>query len=98
MKRTAARFLFASAALALATLAVTILTVAGPLAPAQTPPAAPEAVDPAMAAQKAAFLALPEARRKAAQDARVWVGFYDGVADGDLGKRRATRLSPSRRA
>ena len=82
MKRTAARFLFASATLALA-----ILTVAGPGAHAQTPPAAPEAADPAFAAQKAAFLALPEAMRKAAQDALVWLGFYNGVADGDFGKR-----------
>ena len=40
-----------------------------------------------MAGQKAAFLALPEATRKAAQDALVWLGFYNGVADGDFGKR-----------
>ncbi len=50
-------------------------------------PVAKEAADPAMAAQKAAFLALPESKRKAAQDALVWLGFYNGVADGDLGKR-----------
>src|SRR5271166_73278 len=87
MKRTAARFLFAFATLALATLALAILPVAGPGAHAQTPPAAPEAADPASAAQKAAFLALPEATRKAAQDALVWLGFYNGVADGDFGKR-----------
>ena len=43
--------------------------------------------DAAMAGQKAAFLALPEATRKAAQDALVWLGFYNGVADGDFGKR-----------
>ena len=70
-----------------ATLALAILPVAGPAAHAQTPPAAPEAADPAMAAQKAAFLALPEATRKAAQDALVWLGFYNGVADGEFGKR-----------
>jgi len=87
MKRTAARFLFAFATLALATLALAILPVAGPGAHAQTPPAGPEAADPAMAAQKAAFLALPEAMRKAAQDALVWLGYYNGVADGDFGKR-----------
>ncbi len=50
-------------------------------------PVAKEAADPAMAAQKAAFLALPESKRKAAQDALVWLGSYNGVADGDLGKR-----------
>ena len=82
MKRTAARFLFASATLVLA-----ILPVAGPGAHAQTPPAAPEAADPAFAAQKAAFPALPEATRRAAQDALVWLGFYNGVADGEFGKR-----------
>jgi hypothetical protein len=58
-----------------------------PPALAQTPAAAPPAVDAAFAAQKAAFLALPEATRKAAQDALVWLGFYDGVNDGDFGKR-----------
>ena len=40
-----------------------------------------------MAAQKAAFLALPEATRKAVQEALVWLGFYVGVNDGDFGKR-----------
>ena len=45
------------------------------------------AVDAALAAQKAAFLALPEGTRKAAQDALVWLGFYNGVNDGDFGKR-----------
>lgn len=55
---------------------------------AQTPPsAAPAAADAALAAQKAAFLALPEATRKAAQDALVWLGFYNGASDGDFGKR-----------
>jgi peptidoglycan hydrolase-like protein with peptidoglycan-binding domain len=54
----------------------------------QTPPAPPAtAGDAAFAAQKAAFLALPEATRKAAQDALVWLGFYNGVNDGDFGKR-----------
>ena len=47
----------------------------------------PPVVDAALAAQKAAFLALPEATRKAAQDALVWLGFYNGVNDGDFGKR-----------
>jgi peptidoglycan hydrolase-like protein with peptidoglycan-binding domain len=58
-----------------------------PIASAQTPPAAPSAEDAAMAAQKVAFLALPEATRKAAQEALVWLGLYVGVNDGDFGKR-----------
>jgi peptidoglycan hydrolase-like protein with peptidoglycan-binding domain len=55
-------------------------------AQAQTPPAVPPADDAAMAAQKAAFLALPEATRKAGQEALVWLGLYVGVNDGDFGK------------
>ena len=54
---------------------------------AQTPLAGLTASDAAFASQKAAFLALPEATRKAAQDAFVWLGFYNGVNDGDFGKR-----------
>jgi hypothetical protein len=59
-----------------------------PAAPtrAQTPPTPPTATDAALAAQKAAFLALPESTRKAAQDALVWLGFYVGVVDGDFGR------------
>ena len=40
-----------------------------------------------MAARKAAFLALPEATRKAVQEALVWLGLYVGVNDGEFGKR-----------
>ena len=69
-----------------AVLALALLLVAGPLAEAQTPSAV-SAPDAALAAQKAAFLALPEGTRKAAQDALVWLGFYNGVIDGDFGKR-----------
>jgi len=54
---------------------------------AQAPQAASSAADAALAAQKAAFLALPEATRRAAQDALVWLGFYNGVNDGEFGKR-----------
>jgi len=57
-----------------------------PLASAQTPAAAPSADDAAMAAQKAAFMGLPEASRKAVQEALVWLGLYVGVNDGDFGK------------
>jgi peptidoglycan hydrolase-like protein with peptidoglycan-binding domain len=56
-------------------------------ASAQTPPAGPSPEDAAMAAQKAGFMVMPEAARKAAQDALVWLGFYNGVNDGDFGKR-----------
>src|ERR1700722_8404126 len=59
-----------------------------PLASAQTlmRPAAPSTDDAAMAARKVAFLALPEATRKAAQEALVWLGLYVGVNDGEFGK------------
>ena len=62
-----------------------------PLASAQTPPTAPSADDAAMAAQKAAFMGLPEASRKARQEALVWLGLYVGVNDGDFGKRHPRR-------
>src|SRR3984957_6869088 len=58
-----------------------------PIVSAQAPPAAPSADAAAMAAQKAAFMGLPEATRKAAQEALVWLGLYVGVNDGDFGKR-----------
>ena len=68
-------------------LAIALLVLAAPPVRAQTQPAATPAADAALAAQKAAFLALPEATRKSAQDALVWLGFYNGVIDGDFGKR-----------
>ena len=69
-------------------LALTASILGAGLAPAQTPPApAAPAADAAFAAQKSAFLALPPATRKAAQDALVWLGFYNGANDGDFGKR-----------
>jgi peptidoglycan hydrolase-like protein with peptidoglycan-binding domain len=82
MKRAAA-----SLVSAVAILTPAILPVAREAAHAQTPPAAKEAADAALASQKAAFLALPETTRKAAQDALVWLGFYNGVVDGDFGQR-----------
>ena len=51
------------------------------------PPAAAAPADAAFEAQKAAFLALPLATRVAAQDALVWLGFYNGMSDGDFGAR-----------
>jgi peptidoglycan hydrolase-like protein with peptidoglycan-binding domain len=76
MKRSPAGLLFALG-----------LGLLSPPGLAQTAPAAPSADDAAMAAQRAAFLALPEATRKAAQEALVWLGLYVGVNDGDFGKR-----------
>ena len=73
-------------AVAMAASAIALAT--GWDARAQAPPGTPSApADAALAAQKAAFLALPEATRKSAQDALVWLGFYNGVIDGDFGKR-----------
>jgi Putative peptidoglycan binding domain len=81
MRRTRSRLAIARAVVALA-----ILDAAGVVAHAQTPPAPASPADAAVAAQKAAFLALPESTRKAAQDALVWLGFYVGVVDGDFGR------------
>ena len=68
--------------------AVAILPFVASQASAQTHTATVSAADDAtMTAQKAAFLALPEATRKAAQEALVWLGLYVGVNDGDFGKR-----------
>ena len=56
----------------------------------QTPPATtPRAVAPdsAFDAARAAFDALPEAERKAVQDALAWVGDYAGMADGSFGRQ-----------
>jgi hypothetical protein len=51
-------------------------------APTPTP-----SVDARADAQKSAFLALPEADRKAVQDALGWLGLYNGAVDGAWGKR-----------
>ena len=81
MQRTSSRLVIARAVAAL-----TILLAAGRLADAQPPPTSASSADAALAAQKAAFLALPESTRKTAQDALVWLGFYNGVVDGDFGR------------
>jgi hypothetical protein len=49
--------------------------------------ASPSTADAVLSAQKSAFLGLPESVRKAAQDALVWLGFYNGVSDGAFGPR-----------
>jgi peptidoglycan hydrolase-like protein with peptidoglycan-binding domain len=79
MKRIACRTIFS--------LAIVAHTVIPHAVRAQATGAAPGSTDAAMAAQKAAFLALPEATRKAAQEALVWLGLYNGVADADFGTR-----------
>ena len=58
-----------------------------PALPRTPPPPPPAGADAAFAAEKAAFLALPLATRKAAQDALVWLGLYNGTNDGDFGRR-----------
>src|SRR5271165_5782110 len=72
----------------LACLLGAALVCAAP-ATAQTPPAKAPATAPdaALEAAKSAFLALPLATRVAVQGALVWLGFYNGTADGDFGKR-----------
>ena len=56
-------------------------------APPSPPASATAAADARLEAQKAAFLAMPEADRKAAQDALGWLDFYNGAVDGAFGKR-----------
>ncbi len=59
---------------------------------AQTPQApAPAAADPAFEAARRAFEALPEAERRALQEALVWTGDFNGVVGAAFG--RATRAA-----
>ncbi|WP_449411744.1 peptidoglycan-binding domain-containing protein [Methylobacterium komagatae] len=57
----------------------------GKLAPPS--PAAPKAADPVFEAARSAFEPLPEAERKALQDALVWTGDFNGVVSGSFGRR-----------
>ncbi len=59
------------------------LTGSQALAQGPAPAAAP---DPAFEAARAAFDALPEADRRAIQDALVWTGDYKGTVDGGFGR------------
>jgi hypothetical protein len=52
-----------------------------------SPPTPAASLDARTEAQKAAFLAMPETDRKAAQDALGWLGLYNGAVDGAFGKR-----------
>ena len=61
--------------------------------PRRRPAAQTRAADAMLEVQKAAFLALPLATRKAAQDALVWLGFYNGASDGDFGKRTRNSIA-----
>ena len=69
---------------AVAALALAFIPQAGL---AETAPAPPTAADARADAQKSAFLALPEADRKAVQDALGWLGLYNGAVDGAWGRR-----------
>jgi peptidoglycan hydrolase-like protein with peptidoglycan-binding domain len=70
-------------------LLAAFLGLASHAAGAQSPPPVPRApgADPALDAARAAFEALPEADRRAIQDALVWTGDYSGVADGAFGRQ-----------
>ena len=72
-------------------------------AQAQTPPrAAPKPppvgtpADPASEIARATFEALPEADRKAIQDALVWTGDFNAVVSGGFGRRTFEALSAYR--
>ncbi len=80
-----------AAALVAAALAAPTASVAQP---AQRPPAA--ASDPAVEAMRARFEALPEAERKALQDALVWTGDYNSVVSGAFGRRTFEGLNAYR--
>ncbi|MCJ2053414.1 serine protease [Methylobacterium sp. J-070] len=60
------------------------------------PRAAPAPVDPAVEAARAAFEALPEAERKAIQDALVWTGDFNAVVSGAFGRRTFEALNAYR--
>src|SRR5690242_10704658 len=55
------------------------------------------AADPAFEAAMAAFEALPEAERKAVQDALVWTGDYNSVITGTFGRRTFEALAAYQR-
>ncbi|GJD45043.1 hypothetical protein AFCDBAGC_2912 [Methylobacterium cerastii] len=81
-------------------LSVALALLAAPAvaqAPKVPPPRAPAtAPDPAFEAMRAAFEALPEAERKALQDALVWTGDYNSVVNGAFGRRTFEALNAAR--
>ncbi|MDP4024762.1 serine protease [Methylobacterium sp. NEAU 140] len=62
-------------------------------APAKPAPANPAPADPALDGMRAAFEALPEAERKALQDAMVWTGDFNAVVSGAFGRRTFEALT-----
>ena len=72
---------------ALGWLALALALAAPAALRAESAPPAASSVDAAYDSQKAAFEALPEADRKAIQEALIWSGHYLGVVDGVFGKR-----------
>nr|WP_246686662.1 serine protease [Methylobacterium sp. WL30] len=62
----------------------------------QPPRPSAAAPDPAFEAMRAGFEALPEAERKALQDALVWTGDYNSVVNGAFGRRTFEALSAAR--
>ena len=58
-----------------------------PLRPPPKPPTAGAPADPAFETAKTAFEALPEADRKAVQEALVWTGDFNTVVSGAFGRR-----------
>lgn len=65
-------------------------------APKAAPPARPTVPDPAFEATRVAFEALPEAERKAVQDALVWTGDFNAVVSGAFGRRTFDALTAYR--
>ncbi|MCJ2125019.1 serine protease [Methylobacterium sp. J-077] len=65
-------------------------------APKTASPAKPAASDPAFEATRAVFEALPEAERKAVQDALVWTGDFNAVVSGAFGRRTFDALTAYR--
>jgi hypothetical protein len=78
--RNKARAAVCGLALALAAMAPAKLL-------AENAPSASTSADPLYDTQRIAFEALPEADRRAVQDALIWTGHYLGVIDGVFGKR-----------
>jgi len=88
-----------------AAFAFGLLPLAGPLRAQPAPPPARPAAPPqaAFEAARAAFARLPEAERRAIQDALVWTGDYSAAASGGFGPltfrailayQRRARLAP----
>lgn len=62
-------------------------------ASAQDPLARAAASSANLTTARAAFDALPESERQALQDALIWTGFYNGVADGAFGRATFDAIS-----